>query len=165
MKNIIHTKWKIEEEPFYRYVEHKNREVSVWRYVGSEMLDRRKLVEYAKTQLGKRYDVITLFVQALYILSGKRLWIGYKNKEAEKNHVCSEFVAWAYYYVLTNKPPFYRPWLVTANDIADSPEFRQIKEKDSKPGDIVLVHTKKSPLAWIIRRFTKSHWNHAALLV
>ncbi len=31
-----------------------------------------------------------------------------------------------------------------------------------KKGDILLVHHKLDPVAWLIRKVTKSHWNHVA---
>jgi len=31
-----------------------------------------------------------------------------------------------------------------------------------KQGDILLVHSKFDPIAWIIHYFTKSYWNHVA---
>jgi len=34
-----------------------------------------------------------------------------------------------------------------------------------KRGDILLVHTKRSFTSWLIRRFTKSYWNHVGLFV
>lgn len=160
---MIHTKWRITEENLEHYCAEKNREVSIWRYLGN--VDRDKLVAYAKSQAGKRYDVLTLFVQAVYILSKKKIWLGYNGKDAEINHVCSEFAAWCYYYS-TQEPPFYRPWLVTANDIADSYLFHKLGPGERiRPGDVGLVHTSKSWLAWAIRRFTNSHWNHAIVII
>ena len=34
-----------------------------------------------------------------------------------------------------------------------------------KRGDILLVHTKRSLISWLIRKFTKSYWNHVGLFV
>jgi len=34
-----------------------------------------------------------------------------------------------------------------------------------KRGDILLIHARLDPVAWIIRRFTKSYWNHVAWAV
>ena len=34
-----------------------------------------------------------------------------------------------------------------------------------KRGDILLVHTKRSFISWLIRKFTKSYWNHVGLFV
>jgi cell wall-associated NlpC family hydrolase len=34
-----------------------------------------------------------------------------------------------------------------------------------KRGDILLVHTKGSLISWLIRKFTKSYWNHVGIFV
>ena len=34
-----------------------------------------------------------------------------------------------------------------------------------KRGDILLVHTKRSLTSWLIRKFTRSYWNHVGLFV
>jgi len=31
-------------------------------------------------------------------------------------------------------------------------------------GDILLIHTKWCPISWLIRKLTKSNWNHCALV-
>ena len=41
---------------------------------------------------------------------------------------------------------------------------RIVLEGKLKRVDVVLVHTRRSPISWAIRFGTKSYWNHVALV-
>ena len=47
----------------------------------------------------------------------------------------------------------------------DSQRQNPIDPDKIKRGDILLVHTKRSLTSWLIRKFTRSYWNHVGLFV
>ncbi|RKY31353.1 MAG: hypothetical protein DRP68_05080 [Candidatus Omnitrophota bacterium] len=51
------------------------------------------------------------------------------------------------------------------NQINNTTEQNPIDPDKIKRGDILLVHTKRSFISWLIRKFTKSYWNHVGLFV
>ncbi|MFW5847910.1 MAG: hypothetical protein ACOCVF_03240 [bacterium] len=185
MKDIrlIHTGIRIVNVSYSEYISKPWREAKVLR-LKEKGLDETNFKEYAFSQLKKWYDLITLFVQAIYILSGKKWWIGKTGKKAEKTHVCSEFSAWCLKNGLKSKhyknkcinEIIDKPWLVTAGDLESCNGFEVVENiEDIETGDIVVFHSRfmlkymaswwLSWLAWIIRKLTKSYWNHAGVLI
>jgi cell wall-associated NlpC family hydrolase len=49
--------------------------------------------------------------------------------------------------------------------IDNTPKQNPIDPDKIKRGDILLVHTRGSLISWLIRKFTKSYWNHVGLFV
>lgn len=43
--------------------------------------------------------------------------------------------------------------------------MKEINPDNIQRADILLVHTKYSPISWLIRKFTKSYWNHVGLFI
>ena len=49
--------------------------------------------------------------------------------------------------------------------MANVPELKTINPDKIKRGDILLVHTHRSFISFLIRKFTKSYWNHVGVFV
>ena len=163
--NVIHTKFHVTKESLKEF-RSRGKEIAFLRIEGATDSDRAQALQQAYDFLGRVYDIPTLFTQAIYILSGKRIWIGPTGRDAERVVVCSELVGWCY------QKFFPKPWKLTPDDIVRNRDTNFIDEKDIQPGDIGVEHTFFNPLGHplsilsvLIRVFTRSHWNHSFILV
>lgn len=66
---------------------------------------------FLNNEVGKTYGYLAAFLfQLLYILSGRRIWLGTSNMKAERTPYCTELVAGAWNSV---RGYFPRPWLTS----------------------------------------------------
>ena len=179
---IIHTEWKIVKQDWEEYKSAPWRTIQVLRPMVE--LDYNGISKYAHSQLGKTYDWPALLTHLFYILTlplqralkvKRPWWIGPVGKNAQRHHVCSEFAAWCI-KLNTNANIFPRPWIETAESIRTNPYMRVLEKHETlQTGDIAIVrsvfswkHPKSwglSWLSWIIRKLTKSYYNHVIVII